>query len=539
MLAVLFLAAGALVTSAVTPASGAAATFTTITTPSHNLIYRLDEQLTQAQNTFTVKGKASLDVDMVDIVCIVNFDNARQVETLASDVDVSGSGTFTAVASFDDVPMGLTLNCRLRAVPVGYDVDEGYLAPFAGPLLYVNGVSLLQDGPGPVYGMFGVGEQGDGVAAITSAGECGAALIATVETPSMTARGFDTLSCAFGLPATNATAGGIPTGSTIQVDGNNAYLPGAVHQLNDTADWSLPQSRLTVSVSRPNSKGDVAITETAPLMRCVPENTFPPTDTSCTGLSATGVTFKRVSLIFRGAHQIRIRDTFIGNGQAHTVRLQYEAGAGSQLEAGAPGYLFPGRSSFVLADPGQSVTKLGGKAATMFVRTDKFATADDPSVATFGLSWSKAPQQVLFAGGSAAGLYGMRYSVHVPVHGRAYLGFAYSQNLLTAKVKPLAALGVADMMSTPTIGSPRNGAHIAGHSVTVKGSVAIGANGLPTSVKVNGHVAQLTVNRAKTAVSYRATFSEPFGKHKVTVRATDSAGNARTRSITVTNVRVR
>jgi hypothetical protein len=91
------------------------------------------------------------------------------------------------------------------------------------------------------------------------------------------------------------------------------------------------------------------------------------------------------------------------------------------------------------------------------------------------------------------------------------------------------------MMSTPTITSPANHAHLHGHSITVKGSVTRGANGLPTSVSVNGHAATLTVVSASKA-TYKVTFSLPFGTHTITARATDIAHNTRARSISIRNM---
>jgi hypothetical protein len=91
------------------------------------------------------------------------------------------------------------------------------------------------------------------------------------------------------------------------------------------------------------------------------------------------------------------------------------------------------------------------------------------------------------------------------------------------------------MVNLPGISSPANGAVIHGHSTTVKGTVTVGANGLPTSVVVNGHAAHFTSVSA-TSKSYSVTFDESFAKHKITVTAFDSVHNARSRSITVTNV---
>jgi hypothetical protein len=69
----------------------------------------------------------------------------------------------------------------------------------------------------------------------------------------------------------------------------------------------------------------------------------------------------------------------------------------------------------------------------------------------------------------------------------------------------------------------------------VKGAVTLGANGLPTSVVVNGHAAHLTKVTA-TKATYSATFNETFGTHTINVTAKDSAGNTKSKSITIKNV---
>jgi hypothetical protein len=128
----------------------------------------------------------------------------------------------------------------------------------------------------------------------------------------------------------------------------------------------------------------------------------------------------------------------------------------------------------------------------------------------------------------------MSYNLTVPAHSAADLGFAFSQNTQVSTVQPLARAAEADMMPTPRITSPANGAHLAGTSTTVKGTLAIGANGLPTSVKVNGHHATITRTSSTTA-KFAVTFTERAGRHKITAVATDSGGNSRSTHITVRN----
>jgi hypothetical protein len=132
-------------------------------------------------------------------------------------------------------------------------------------------------------------------------------------------------------------------------------------------------------------------------------------------------------------------------------------------------------------------------------------------------------------------MFGMVYNVHVPAGGEGFLGFATSERWSTTDVKHLASTAVAEMVTPPSISSPHHGATIHGHPTTVKGSLRAGANGLPTTVSVNGHAAHITKTSSTTA-TYAVTFSESTGKHIITVTATDSVGNSAKSSTSVKNV---
>jgi hypothetical protein len=105
----------------------------------------------------------------------------------------------------------------------------------------------------------------------------------------------------------------------------------------------------------------------------------------------------------------------------------------------------------------------------------------------------------------------------------------------TKDTKVLATIAVNEMVAAPSISSPSNGAAIKGHTTRVTGTVALGANGLPTNVIVNGHVAHLSKLSA-TREGYSVSFSESFAKHTIKVTARDVAGNTSSKSIIVKNV---
>ncbi len=525
MFAVAALVAGTLTgLTAAASATLGPGTFTRITTPSHDTTFKYNGNIPTGSNTFTVAGVTSNDVTAVEIDCLLTNAVGIQAFPFATNVHVSG-GSFSTTAAYPT----LTGNCRLRAIPTGVDYTTDYLGSFTGPILYTNTVAIEKDGSTPI-GYVGAGEQGDGLGEVQDAGECGIAALATITTPEMQLHGSATSeSCLLEL-ASNLTG----SASAIRVDGHNAYLPHVVYSLlRNGQALTLPQPSLTTSSQR-FSNGDITISETAQLKRCNGDNTYPPTSGSCASLLNTGVQFKRVLNIFRGAHQIRIRDSFTStNGVHHTVAAQYQMALPAPA-FGALGYMFPGRNTFHQAQVSQTVTGLGSKAATMFVRSDIYASSDDLAANTFGFTWSRAPSKVQFSSASVQE-FALQYSLSVPAHGAAYLGFADSEAPLTTTAKNRAAVAVREIVSRPSISSPGNGATLHAHTTTVKGSVMAGANGLPTSVVVNGRAAHLRKVSA-TKETYKVSFSESFGKHMIKVTARDVAGNTKAKSITVKNV---
>jgi len=523
------LIAGTAVAIAV-PAGPAVATntFTLITTPSGTTSVRANPA---GGTQFTVKGQTSPDVTSVDVVCTyLSPGPAPRAYVFASTVPVT-SGTFTGTATYSTLPLP-PVGCRLRAVPSGVDPTNPntYLGSYAGPVLHTDVLIVVADSGTPFGFQANVGD-GDGTLAVLDAAECGVQRLATDPTTSFTP-GHSMLTCILGLSGPDLAG----TASAITVSGHGAYLPGAVHgYLNGALNRSLPQSALAVHM-KVAGNGDVTITESALLMRCsgINPDTFPPTAASCTSLVSAGVEFDRVSTFFRAGHQVRIRDTFTSTDSLHhPVTVQYLSKY-SPPATGELGFLFPGHGSQFQPEPlSATVTGLGSKAGTMFVRSDRHAAVDDANADTRGLTWSQPPAKITFDN-TDAGILALPYSLSVPASGRAFVGFADSEGVLTSDAKKLAAAAVGDMVEPPIITSPHDGATVPGTTTAVAGKVDAGANGLPTKVTVNGHRARLGAT-SLTHGQWSVTFSEPLGKHKLTVVATDRAGNTAARSITVRN----
>lgn len=424
-------------------APSAPALWTQISVPSSALHYHFE---VGATNHLHVAGQTSGGITQVNIICVVFVVGEETNATpLASAVPVVAH-SFNAVAT---LPTSPPANCRLRAVPTGIDPTTDYLGSYTGPILYTDAFGTATDG-GKVYSFTAQSEEGDGVVIATDVGSCGTEALVTIEAPQMQA-GPLVLTCLFGLQDKNIDPSGSPTRSAIRVDGHNAYLPSGVHEFRSPPQsLTVSQTALTVNRSIAHN-GDVTVTESAALKRCSVSDHYPPTTGSCPALVATGVTFKRVSKFFRNGHQVQIRDTFSSTDHhRHTMTLQYLGAAENETSGGSAatraGFAYPGHgSTFHQSTLGQTVTGFGAKPGTLLIRSDVHARADDPQADTTAATWSRPPSKITFATDpTEADQFGMAYNVKVPAGGTARLAFATSERWLTADVKRLAALAIAD-----------------------------------------------------------------------------------------------
>jgi hypothetical protein len=516
----------------VVAASAAPVPWTHISLPSSTLTYHYTPG---GVNQLHVSGETSAGVTQVDIECVTFIlGQEPEVADVALAVAVT-SRTFNVIGT---LPSNAPTNCRLRAIPDGVDVSTDYLGAYSGPVVFTDAFGLLTDA-GTTYAFVAQSEEGDGATVMTDVGTCGTEAVVTVEAPAMEAGPF-VLTCLFALPDRDVDPSGTPTHSAIRVDGHNAYLPSGVHDFRGTPQpLTVAQPALSVSRSIAHN-GDVTITESAALKRCSVSDQYPPTTASCPALLSTGVAFKRVTKFWRNGHQVRIRDTFTStNHHAHTVALQYLGEVDNETGDGTAhtnaGFSYPAHSStFHASNLGQTVSGFGRKAGSLLLRSDVQARSDDPQADTYAGTWSRPPSKISFSP-DEHDMFGMVYNVHVPAGGEGFLGFATSERWSTTDVKHLASTAVAEMVTPPSISSPHHGATIHGHPTTVKGSLRAGANGLPTTVSVNGHAAHITKTSSTTA-TYAVTFSESTGKHIITVTATDSVGNSAKSSTSVKNV---
>jgi hypothetical protein len=502
---------GSLALALQAPAHAADATFTRITTPSAGATF-FDKGGTP---TMHVSGTASTNLTSVDVVCLGGSGGSAVATPVATNVSVTG-GSFTVTAP---VPTGAVPVCRLRAVPSTSGV-QGDLSPFSGPIVHIDRLQRLTQSSSTFDFNLTAGS-GDGVMAVHSAGNCGDSLLGSL--PHELGNPGASRSCVADL-GPSAAAGS--TGP-LRVDGHLALLPDSVLAFGD-ASTSL---HLAVHLAK---SGRVTWTESAPLVRCQGTDTDPPPVGHCDTVLATGVKFTRSGTFAADGDQIRLRDSFSStDGRKHRVLTVYGMGWNPPA-TGALGFAFPGHGKgFHGSTKGEVVAGLPKHAATLLVRSDRFADEGDPMVVTRALTWSRPPSRVAFASSDASEL-GLHYTLSVPKGGAARLGFTDGVDVRTSSARSIGTSAVAGVMPSPTITSPGVNAVVSGKKTVVQGVVRAGVNGLPVSVRVNGHVAALDV-RSATKATYRVVFDEPLGKHTITAVARDAGNNTRSTSTTVRN----
>ncbi len=503
----------ALLTQLPADAAPGPGTWTSITTPADGTSF-LNEF--GHEGHLTVKGKTSPDVSAVNVYCLRGSGSSVDATIVATTVPVV-TGGFTATVP---VPSAPTFpQCRLRALPDGVSATQTYLASYAGPVVNFDSWKYLAS-----QDTFQLrASSRTGTMATNGMGVCAAADLATVAPDETVPGGSHGCLYALGQSGLGATHG------TVGVDGHEAFTTGAA------LGYGLTPTRLATSSFHLRHGGGMGWVETMPLDRCSTDTAFPPSAGTCPTLVSSGVEIRQVSTYLPGGHQVRIRTEFRSvDGERHALRLDY-LNSVSPLADGVMGFRFPGQKSFHGSTTGEVVSALGHAAGTTLARSNRLSDEGDPAVGTRAITWSRTPSRITFSG-SDPNTFEMSYRLRVPKGGSVHLGFADSDGVLTSQAVALGHRGERDMMSAPRISSPDPGSVIHGRTTTVKGVVTSGANGLPTSVTVNGHAATLKPNKSGSKAAFAATFDESLGKHTVTVVAKDAGGNTRSASVRIRNI---
>jgi hypothetical protein len=492
-------------------------TWTKITTPKSR-IHLLSRDGNQGQ--LKIAGKASSDVTAVNVYCVLGRFEDTFARTVATSVPVS-TGAFSTSAPIP-AGKGNPPTCRLRALPSGVSPSSAYVASYAGPIVDLN-VWDYVGAPSTTTDFQVEAGHGTGDARADSFNQCAVPEMRTAQ-PDLRVLG-GSYGC-FAYVGTDAAG----THMQITVDGHPVYATW------DQKKFSVPGAQPTrVSVSQ--SKGGIVTwRQTDQLLRCA-SDTFPPTSGSCDTSKPSGVSLRRVGTYGAAdGHQVQLDDAFIStDGKKHKVRVSYQS-AYAVPPSGEAGLRIPGHgSSFTTLPAGATVGGLPKGAATLLVRSNKYADEGDQRASTLALTWSRSVAGV-DVDSSDGTVFGIPFTgaVKVPKNGIGHLRLVLSQSVLTSQARALATAAERAMVAAPRVTSPAGGV-VKGRSTTVKGVVKAGANGLPTSVTVNGHAAKLKPNKSGSKATYSVTFTESLGKHTLTVVAEDLSGNTRTTKVAVRN----
>lgn len=350
----------------VTPAAHAAISGTQIKTPSSPSFF-IGDNSASSQN-FSVSGTATgaTSGDTVDIRC---YFDATDYATAASNVAVTNGAFSVTNANLGLLEDGL---CQLRAVPTG--TTPASLTPFAGPTIGVGERDNDPDATAPNTGVnqdfYIWAQQGTAAFDYRSLGQCGvydgylySGLVNTTIT----------FYCNPGL-----FSGTYPTStrSELQVDGKNAYAPGAAANINP-AGTGLPAVTETYTVDK--ATGNTTITETDPIVVCAQPD-YPPTDTSCATFTSAGVTDHRTITQDHDGHIAWITDQFTStDGKSHTLDMLWDNSqrfwGGSTGDSNQVEYEFPGQSSFSTHSTGDDVS-LPTSGGTILIRMKGAADGD-------------------------------------------------------------------------------------------------------------------------------------------------------------------
>ncbi|HEX5622461.1 MAG TPA: hypothetical protein VFX51_28815 [Solirubrobacteraceae bacterium] len=339
-------------------------TGSTITTPAdpHFVLIDPDAPTPTVSISGTATGSGS-----VDIVCLRDYVGYGDV--FAGNVPVAADGTF-AVADVPliseygvRVPTSQEGTCRLLAWPAG--TTPANRDAFSGPRLAISKIGR--------------------VARPAGSANAGVVVDAYVVASGV---GFSTLSRPFGYlgvndaaildPATFKTAtssfygsGGLGFDQTqprfaLEIDGQAAYPPAVaasgIGSASTYANPGLDGVKIDVTRFSPTT-GDMTVRETTRLIRCAPDNVYPPTADSCQSFTPAPVALVRTTEFSHGGQAIRVVDRWTStDGRRHRLDLSLSEspclGSGYDCSASVA-HRLPGEAAYSARPAGTSTGAVG------------------------------------------------------------------------------------------------------------------------------------------------------------------------------------
>lgn len=412
--------------------------------------------------------------------------------------------------------------CRLRLVPHGTVPSDSAAAPFTGPAVSVS-ERQTHSSSGSTYGYYIVSGTLPWSFSFGSLGEC--AVGPSYSTDSGTLGSFvlfDGNACLLqssGIPPDNGTRSGV------QIDGLNAYPPGAIPSLTGVSGFAP----LSYTATFDAAHDTVAITETDPLEFCTAPGGYPPSTANCPSLGSSGVDVTQTTTLLPGGHVARVDQTFHSiDGRAHALDLLVRQSVATVTTGATPAFEFPGQPVFASHATPDSFSLFPSGPGSIFVVSDG-AAAPSTSNPTGAITYSTPPAGASFTSAAGAQLARllMRYPETLPAGGSWSLGWSFTQAADGATLSSLERVE-RDRFSQPTVSLSRPPAGLRTQRATV---LVAGVASDPVGV------ASVAVDGVSAALSPTGAFSASLplkpGADTITVVATNLAGNTATATRTV------
>jgi hypothetical protein len=505
----------------------AALTASSITSPANGaeLFYDAD----RGSGGVTVAGTATgaNPGTKGDLLCYVP--HLTPTPVLATGVDLS-DGKFDLTVSLSPAAHQ---SCRLAMVPSGTVPTGSAATAYAGPAISVSELASASDN-GELYGYYILSGTLQWGYAFGSLGQCPVGSSYSTDPSSLGSYLlFGPSAC---LPQGNTSGSTAPTQSSLQIDGLNAYPPGAIGAVFKSG--ALTSHGLTgqpgfepliYSASFDPAHDTVTITESDPLTICDPPATYPPTPATCPALHDSGIKVDQTTTLLPGGQVARVMQRLTDvDGRAHTIDARFLQSIQSP-DGSAPGFEFPNQRSFAThAKPDAFTDWLSGPQSIIALGDPTAAPSVSNPIGAITLNRPPSSAEFITATGASRADFQMHYVDSLPPGGSLLYDWSFSQSAGAAGLSTLEQLE-RDRMAAPavTIYHPPNG------SVARNSRLAI--SGRATD---NVGVAAFTVAGSGVTLAADGSFSALVrlrpGKNTIVATASDAAGNSTSASIVVT-----
>jgi hypothetical protein len=451
-----------------------------------------------------------------DLLCYDRGDT--EAFKLASGIDVS-SGSFAADVSLSPVAGRA---CRLRLVPSSLVPKGTDAASFNGPVISVSD-RFSHSSNGNLWGYDILSGTLPTSFELQSLGEC--PVLASFATDPSTLGSFQLFAGNACLPSVTGVAPNPGSRSSLQVDGLNAYVPGAISKLSGVADFQPISDSPTFN----SSDDEVTIDEGDTAMICGAPATFPPTSSTCPSLQPSGVAISSTTTLIDGGQVARVDQTVTNTDtRAHTVDLLFSQSVTSPASGELPGFEFPGQQTFAAHQSPDSFSQFPSGPSSIILLSDS-ASAPSRSNPIGAITFSRPPTSADFvsAANSQVAMFTMHYVDTLAPNTSAVYGWSFSQATSASQLSSLEALE-RDRFAPPqvVIGHPVNHATARYRGISVTG-VAADPVGL-SSLTVAGRTVPAPNGQFSTIVRLKP------GKNIIQVIATNQGGQTGAASVTVT-----